>query len=101
MTGHNQPSELVSNGRFLYVGNRGPDTVAVFALDDALPRYVTEVRTGQWPRHIYLDGDLLHVANELSHEVMTMRIDPATGIPGHVATISVPSPTAVLPWPGR
>ena len=99
--GQNQPSELVSNGRYLYVANRGPDTVSVFALDGELPRYVTEVRTGQWPRHIYLDGDLLHVANELSHEVMTMRIDPATGIPGHVATISVPSPTAVLPWPGR
>jgi 6-phosphogluconolactonase (cycloisomerase 2 family) len=41
----NQPSELASNGRYLYVANRGPDTVSVFALDGtsgtpALPRYV-------------------------------------------------------------
>jgi 6-phosphogluconolactonase len=99
--GQNQPSELVSNGRYLYVANRGPDTVSVFGLDGELPRYITEVPAGHWPRHIYLDGDLLHIANELSHEVMTMRIDPATGIPGHLTTVTVPSPTAVLPWPAR
>jgi 6-phosphogluconolactonase len=99
--GPNQPSELVSNGRFLYVANRGPDTLSVFALDGELPRYVTEVPAGHWPRHIYLDGDLLHVANERSHEVMTMTIDPATGIPGRLATIPVASPTVVLPWPAQ
>ena len=99
--GPNQPSELVSDDRYLYVANRGPDTVSVFALGGELPRYITEVPAGHWPRHIYLDDDLLHVANELSHEVMTMSIDPATGIPGHRTTITVPSPTAVLPWPAR
>jgi 6-phosphogluconolactonase len=99
--GPNQPSELASNGRYLYVANRGPDTVSVFAIDGELPRYLTEVPAGRWPRHIYLDGDLLHVASELSHEVITMRIDPATGIPGRLATMTVPSPTAVLPWPAR
>src|SRR5262249_49858701 len=30
--GHNQPSELVSNGQYLYVANRGPNTVTVFAI---------------------------------------------------------------------
>jgi 6-phosphogluconolactonase len=94
--GHNQPSELVSNGRYLYVANRGPNTVAVFALDGELPRYVTEVPVGDWPRHIGLDGDLLYVANERSHQVMVLRIDPATGIPATERTIEVPSPTMVL-----
>jgi 6-phosphogluconolactonase (cycloisomerase 2 family) len=95
--GHNQPSELVSNGRYLYVANRGPNTVSVFALDGELPRYVTEVPVGDWPRHIGLDGDLLYVANERSHQVMVLRIDPATGIPAIELSIEVPSPTVVLP----
>jgi 6-phosphogluconolactonase (cycloisomerase 2 family) len=96
-TGHNQPSELVSDGHFLYVGNRGPDSVAVFELNGTLPRYVTEVQVGGWPRHIALDGDQLYVANERSHSVMIMTISPETGIPAPAGTINVPSPTVVLP----
>lgn len=97
VTGHNQPSELVSDGRYLYVANRGPDTISVFALDNALPRYVTEVKAGEWPRHIALDGDRLYVANERSHSVMIMQIDQETGVPAVIQSIEVPSPTVVLP----
>jgi 6-phosphogluconolactonase len=93
----NQPSELVSDGRYLYVANRGPDTVAVFELGDDLPRYLTEVSAGAWPRHIALDGDLLYIASQGSHELITMRIDPRTGVPALVQTTEVPSPTCVLP----
>jgi 6-phosphogluconolactonase (cycloisomerase 2 family) len=96
VSGPNQPSELVSDGRYLYVANRGPNTVAVFEIDSGLPRYVTEVATGDWPRHIALDGETLYVANERSHEVTRMEIDPATGIPAHRQTIRVPSPTLIL-----
>ena len=95
--GPNQPSELVSDGRYLYVANRGPNTVTVFALDGPLPSYITEVATGDWPRHIALDGQTLYVANERSHQVMRMRIDPANGIPVHERTIEIPSPALVLP----
>lgn len=95
--GPNQPSELVGHGRYLYVANRGPNTVAVFDISAQLPRFVQEVPTGDWPRHIALDGDTLYVANERSHEVTRMQIDPATGIPAHRRTIRVPSPTFVLP----
>jgi 6-phosphogluconolactonase (cycloisomerase 2 family) len=95
--GHNQPSELASNGRFLYLANRGPNTISVFALDGDLPRYVTEVQTGDWPRHIAIDGDTLYVANERSGEVTEMRVDAETGIPALARTIAVPSPTIVLP----
>jgi len=95
--GPNQPSELASNGRYLYIANRGPNTVAVFALGDGLPEYVTEVQVGEWPRHIAIDGDRLYVANERSHEVMVLRIDPDSGIAALEQTISVPSPTVVLP----
>jgi 6-phosphogluconolactonase (cycloisomerase 2 family) len=89
-------SELVATDRFLYVGNRGADTVSVFTLGGELPAYVTEVPTGAGPRHIALGGDLLHVANELSDELITMRVDPVSGVPEQVAVLSVPSPTCVL-----
>jgi 6-phosphogluconolactonase len=97
--GKNQPSELASDGHWLYVANRGPDTVAVFALGAGLPRYRTEVPAGTWPRHITLDGDLLHIASERSHEVRTMRIDAGTGVPAQARASYVPSPTCILPWP--
>jgi 6-phosphogluconolactonase len=94
--GPNQPSELVTDGRYLYVANRGPNTVSVFDLDGGTLCYVTEVETGDWPRHIALEDGTLYVANERSHQVMRMRIDPATGVPAHEQTIEVPSPTFVL-----
>jgi 6-phosphogluconolactonase len=95
----NQPSELLADddGRYLYIANRGPNTVSVFSLDADFPRFVAEVPVGDWPRHLALDGDLLYVANERSHEVMVMRIDPVTGIPAVETTIAVPSPTCVVP----
>ena len=92
----NQPSELVSDDRYLYVANRGPNTVSVFDLRSGAPHYVTEVATGDWPRHIALEDGTLYVANERSNQVMRMRIDPATGVPAHEHTIEVPSPTFVL-----
>jgi 6-phosphogluconolactonase len=117
-SGPNQPSELVSDGRYLYVANRGPNTVTVFDIGggprppgsgvppgDAVSghtgaagalRYVAEVPTGDWPRHIALDDGTLYVANERSNHVMRMRIDPATGVPALEETIEVPSPTIVL-----
>jgi 6-phosphogluconolactonase (cycloisomerase 2 family) len=107
--GPNQPSELVSDGRYLYVANRGPNTVSVFDIagrsggsspragTEELPRYLTEVATGDWPRHIALDGERLYVANERSHQVMCMLIDPETGIPAPSLTVEVPSPTHILP----
>jgi 6-phosphogluconolactonase len=94
--GPNQPSELVSDGRYLYVANRGPNTVSVFDLEGGTLCYVTEVATGDWPRHIALENGTLYVANERSHQVTRMRIDPATGVPAHEQTIEVPSPTFVL-----
>lgn len=95
--GPNQPSELAGNDRFLYVANRGPNTVSVFALGAGLPEYRTEVAAGDWPRHIALDGDTLYVASERSHQVLAMTIDPDTGVPELTSTIEVPSPTVVLP----
>jgi len=96
------PSEIAisADGRFLYVGNRGPHTIAVFSLADDLPALVGEVPTGgAWPRHFALVDDYLYVANQRSHTVVVFRIDPATGIPVPTGDVlATPSPTCVLPW---
>jgi 6-phosphogluconolactonase len=96
------PSEISmgSDGRFVYVANRGPDTVSVFAWDGDAARYVDEVPTGgEWPRHIVLLGEHLYVANERSHTVMAFRIDPETGVPvPDGEPTAQPSPTCMLRW---
>ncbi|GAA0797213.1 6-phosphogluconolactonase (cycloisomerase 2 family) [Spirilliplanes yamanashiensis] len=92
------PSELAigRDGRFTYVANRGPDTVAVF--DDE--RRVAEVPTGgTWPRHLALMGDHLYVANERSHSVVAFALGAEDGVPRALGEPTpLPSPTCVLPW---
>lgn len=96
------PSEISMgrDGRFIYVGNRGPDTVSVFAWDGNTATPVDEVPTGgAWPRHFVLLEDHLYVANERSHTVTTLRIDPETGVP-HLRgePTGQASPTCLLRW---
>ena len=96
------PSEIVvgADGRFVYVGNRGPDTVSAFAWDGGGATPVAEVPTGgQWPRHLALLGDHLYVANERSHSVTTFRVDPESGVPTPQGEPTAqPSPTCILRW---
>ena len=98
----NQPSELVmgSDGRFIYVGNRGPDTVSAFAWNGEKAELIAEVPTGGvWPRHLVLLGDHLYVANERSHTVTTFRIDPDSGVPRlRGEPTGEPSPACLLRW---
>jgi 6-phosphogluconolactonase (cycloisomerase 2 family) len=98
----NFPSELAAgrDGRFVYVANRGPDTVSVFAWAPEGGTLIAEVVTGgQWPRHLALLGDHLYVANERSQNVTVFRIDPDTGIPqAQGEPVAEGSPTCVLRW---
>ncbi len=96
-----QPSEIAvgADGRFLYVANRGPDTVSVFALDGGTPAYLAEIPTGgHWPRHFALVGEHLYVANERSHAVVGFHLDADSGVPqGPGSVLALSSPTCVLP----
>lgn len=96
------PSEITMgpDGRFVYVANRGPDTVSAFAWDGRSATLIAEVPTGGvWPRHMVLLGDHLYVTNQRSHSVTVFRIDPESGIPGLQSELTgEPTPTCLLRW---
>lgn len=84
--GGNAPAEITisADGGFVYLSNRGHDSVARFAvegdgaalaLQDAVPC------GGNWPRHITLspDGALLFSANERGNNIGVFTVDAETG----------------------
>lgn len=103
-TGRNSTAQLLAhpNGRFVYVSNRGPDTIAIFAFDEstgAVTRIANEPTRGKTPRNFMIDpsGQFLYVANQNSDTIVGFAIDPATGMliePREVAR--VPAPTCIV-----
>ena len=94
---------LAADGRFGYASNRGPDTVTVFALAaDAPPRAVAEYPLGAaWPRHFSLDGGRMYAAAQTGDLVLSLDLDPATGVPTERARHAVASPAFVGVVPAR
>jgi 6-phosphogluconolactonase len=100
--GGNLPSAIVlsADGRHVYVANRGADTITTFAVSGAGDlTLVGEVPCGgRWPRDCAVVGDLMFVANQHSHTVVTFRLDPETGLPRPAGSVlEVGSPACVLP----
>ena len=101
----NYPAEVLvsADGRFVYLSNRGHDSVAVFAVerDGASLRLVETAPTGgTFPRHITLDpsGRLLFAANQHSNTVTSFRVDRATGTLSRSGTpLKAPVPVCVVP----
>ncbi len=102
-TGRNSISEIARhpNGRWLYVGNRGHDSIAWYTIDGAgaLRRCGTVATQGRHPRHFALTGDgrVLMVANRDSDNLVCFGIDAATGEPDEATTPfeGVSKPTCV------
>jgi 6-phosphogluconolactonase (cycloisomerase 2 family) len=97
----NYPSELVlsPDGRFLYVANRGNDTIATFAVGGSGLEPVDEIATGgAWPRHIAVVDDTLLVANQHSGTVTTLHLDAESGVPRNAkAVVELEAPACILP----
>jgi 6-phosphogluconolactonase (cycloisomerase 2 family) len=106
----NFPAEIAvsRDGRFVYVSNRGHDSVAVFAVGQGggLRLIATPSCGGDWPRHLAIDpsGRWLYVANQLSNEVVWYALDRSTGLPSTspAGILPAPAPTHLLlpPFPG-
>lgn len=93
----NFPSGLTlsPDGQFLYVANRGPDCVTVFAVEGtALTPVADEPCGGVWPRDLAFIGDTLYVANERSDTVVAFGLE--AGIPTPTGVFRVPKPSRVL-----
>jgi len=100
----NVPAEIAvsADGRFVYLSNRGTNTVGVFAVaaDGAtLTRIAAPSCGGDWPRHLALDptGRWLYVANQRSGTITWLPVDASTGVPGAVAgSLPVPGAAQIL-----
>jgi len=92
--------KLGDGSRFVYTTMRGTDVVTAHRVLDggAALRPVADVASGgHWPRDLYVDGALMHVANERSGTITTFRVG-GDGVPVPAgAPLSVPSPVCVIP----
>ena len=106
-TGANNTAEIQASadGRFVYVANRGHNSIAVFQVDAASGRLTLLDVTpslGDWPRDFKLDptGGYLLVEHQKSDNIVVFRIDRATGRltpTGHEVRVSKPVSIAWVP----
>ena len=102
-TARNTTAEIAAtpDGRFLYVSNRGHDSVAIFAVDQnsgVLSMLGCITTGGKTPRFFTLDpaGTTLYAANQDSDTITRFRLNARNGLPERLAgDVSVGSPSAV------
>lgn len=103
-SGENTSAELQihPNDAYVYVSNRGPDTLAVFRRDSLSGR-LTKIQDiasgGAHPRHFALspDGNSLLCANRDSNNLTLFAVDSGSGLLTQVGpSISAPSPICVV-----
>jgi 6-phosphogluconolactonase (cycloisomerase 2 family) len=86
---------LSPDNRFVYVGNRGQDTIAVFAVTTKGLRPVQAAPAGgRWARDLVVMHDRIYVANNRSNSVTTLERDPETGRIGRLlqtTPLSIPA----------
>lgn len=85
-TGNNSTAEIAvaRSGRFVYVSNRGHNSIAIFAIDASSGMLTSagwEPTQGSTPRFFAIDpaGTRLYAANQSSDTVVIFRIDETTG----------------------
>src|SRR6266566_5598909 len=102
-TGTNYPADIhvASNGRALYVSNRGHNSIVVFSVAETTGALALEqvVSTeGDWPRNFTLHPTerWLLVANQRSNSVIVFGRDPANGrLTPTRQRIALPSPVCL------
>ena len=102
-TGHNTTAEIVASpcGRYLYVSNRGQDSIVRFVIapdSGRLTHAATVLTGGVRPRFFTLgpDAKQLYAANQDSDDITVFDIDPTSGnLAPTGVRISVGSPSAI------
>jgi 6-phosphogluconolactonase len=101
--GRNTTAEIAASpcGRFLYVSNRGQDSVVLFQVTPGSGRLTYAGYTptgGRRPRFFTLDlsAERLYAANQDSDDITGFRIDPTTGVPKPMGVVArTGSPSAI------
>jgi 6-phosphogluconolactonase len=75
---------VAPSGRFVYVSNRGHDSIAIFHIDKSTGKLSLvgwERTQGQHPRYFGIspDGGLLYACNLETHTIVTFRVDQERG----------------------
>ena len=75
---------VAPSGRFVYVSNRGHNSIAIFGVDQQtglLTSVGWESTQGRQPRYFAIspDGGLLYAANQATDTIVTFRVDPERG----------------------
>ncbi len=109
VAGHAEPlaagtlsAALISGPRpgLLYASHRGADRITLLRQDETGAQPVADFPSyGRSPRHLFLDGHRLYIANQLSDTLACVPVDADTGLPAApVSSLEVPSPSCVLAW---
>lgn len=92
---------LSPDGKFLYVSNRGMNTIAIFAFtekESELKLIGHEETRGEMPRNFTLtpEGDYLLVANQNSDNIVAFQRNPITGLLTFTDLINAKKPVCLL-----
>ncbi len=92
---------ISSNGNFLYVSNRGHNSIAIFNVDNqdgSLKLLSHELTRGDGPRNFSLspDEEYLLVANQHTNNIVSFKRTKSTGLLTYVAQIEAPTPVCIL-----
>lgn len=95
----NQPGGILVSpcGRFVWVTNRGADTVAAFRVAGSALQPIAEAPSGGlWPRALAPAGNHLIVANQHSGTVTALRVHSSGALGAPCAPVPVPSAVCAL-----
>lgn len=92
---------IAPDGRTIVAALRGANRIATLAYDrDGGVQPIGSAETGgDWPRHFLVDGDYVHVANQLSSTVTSFQIYPDGSLASVGDPVAVPSPTCLVAIP--
>ena len=88
------------NGRFIYVSNRGHNSIATFALEPQTEQLTLVAHTsteGQTPRDFTVFDNIMLIGNQDSNSITHFDIDTRTGVPQFTGQISeIPTPVCLV-----
>ena len=95
--------DVAPSGRFVYVSNRGHDSVGIFRVDEStglLSPVAWEPTKGATPRFIGLDpsGARLYAANQRADTIVEFDVDAATGTLNATGRIVVAGTPVCVVW---